>query len=150
MGGGPATFHPWSGWGLWHRFPARTTDYGHMEPLQSRRCICAGWILGAVARYYNDIRIQRSLAKDAPVSRPIDQAASITSLAIVGRRHNHYARVYVFGPDRPRFKVPTQRGHLHLYWCGSSREPEEEIVAGLSLDGLASLMSVNDAASCFR
>jgi transposase InsO family protein len=50
-------------------------------------------ILQAYARYYNDIRTHWSLAKDAPVSRPIHQAGSIRSQAILGGLHHHYVRV---------------------------------------------------------
>ena len=41
-------------------------------------------ILRAYAHYYNDIRTHRSLAKDAPVSRPVQRTGIITSRAILG------------------------------------------------------------------
>ena len=40
------------------------------------------------ARYYNDVRTHRSLAKDASVSRPIKRDGSITSFAILGGLHH--------------------------------------------------------------
>jgi transposase InsO family protein len=49
-------------------------------------------ILQSYACYYNDIRIQRSLHKDAPVSRQIQRTGSIKSHAILGGLHHHYAR----------------------------------------------------------
>jgi transposase InsO family protein len=50
-------------------------------------------ILHAYARYYNDIRTHWSLAKDAPVSRPIQPTGGIQSNAILGGLHHHYVRV---------------------------------------------------------
>jgi hypothetical protein len=49
-------------------------------------------ILTSYARYYNDIRTHRSLDKDAPVTRQIQQIGSIKSHAILGGLHQHYAR----------------------------------------------------------
>jgi transposase InsO family protein len=49
--------------------------------------------LRAYARYYNDIRTHWSLAKDVPVSRPIQRTGSIRSHAILGGLHHHYVRV---------------------------------------------------------
>jgi hypothetical protein len=43
--------------------------------------------------YYNDIRMHRSLNKDAPVSRPVQRVGSINSHAILGGLHHHYVRV---------------------------------------------------------
>jgi transposase InsO family protein len=45
------------------------------------------------ACYYNDIRTHRSLNKDAPVSRPVQRTGIISSHAILGGLHHHYARV---------------------------------------------------------
>jgi hypothetical protein len=42
---------------------------------------------------YNDIRTHRSLDKDAPVSRPVQRTGVISSRAILGGHHHHYARV---------------------------------------------------------
>jgi transposase InsO family protein len=50
-------------------------------------------ILRAYAGYYNYIRTHRSLAKDAPVSRPIQPIGSIKSHSILGGLHHHYVRV---------------------------------------------------------
>ncbi len=50
-------------------------------------------ILRAYARYYNDVRTHRSLDKDAPVSRPVQQTGIISSHAILGGLHHHYVRV---------------------------------------------------------
>ena len=49
--------------------------------------------LRAYARYYNDIRTHRSLAKDAPVSRPVQRTGNIRSHAILGGLHHLYVRV---------------------------------------------------------
>jgi transposase InsO family protein len=56
-------------------------------------------ILQLYARYYNDIRTHRSLDKDAPVTRQIQQIGSIKSHAILGGPHHHYAEL--------RFSVHT-------------------------------------------
>jgi len=50
-------------------------------------------VLRAYARYYNDVRTHWSLAKDAPVSRPIQRTGSIRSHAVLGGLHHHYVRV---------------------------------------------------------
>ncbi len=50
-------------------------------------------ILQAYARYYNDIRTHRSLAKDAPVSRPVQRTGAISSHVILGGLHHHYVRI---------------------------------------------------------
>jgi transposase InsO family protein len=50
-------------------------------------------ILRSYAHYYNDIRTHRSLDKDAPVSRPVQQTGIISSHAILGGLHHHYVRV---------------------------------------------------------
>ena len=49
--------------------------------------------LRAYARYYNDIRTHWSLAKDAPVSRPVQRTGTIRSRPILGGLHHHYVRV---------------------------------------------------------
>jgi len=58
--------------------------------------------LRAYARYYNDIRTHWSLAKDAPVSRPIQRTGAVSSHAILGGLHHHYVRVWVFGTHNRR------------------------------------------------
>ena len=50
-------------------------------------------ILRAYAHYYNDVRTHLSLAKDAPVSRPVQRSGFIKSHAILGGLHHHYVRV---------------------------------------------------------
>ena len=50
-------------------------------------------ILRTYARYYNKIRTHRSLAKDAPVSRPVQRTGTIGSHTILGGLHHHYVRV---------------------------------------------------------
>ena len=50
-------------------------------------------ILRSYANYYIGIRTHRSLNKDAPVSRPVQRTGVISSRAILGGLHHHYARV---------------------------------------------------------
>jgi transposase InsO family protein len=50
-------------------------------------------LLRAYASYYNDIRTHWTLAKDAPVSRPIQRTGSIRSYPMLGGLHHHYVRV---------------------------------------------------------
>jgi transposase InsO family protein len=50
-------------------------------------------ILQTYACYYNKIRTHRSLDKDAPVSRPVQETGSIKSYPILGGLHHHYVRV---------------------------------------------------------
>ena len=50
-------------------------------------------ILRAYAHYYNDVRTHLSLAKDAPVSRPVQRSGLIKSYAILGGLHHQYVRV---------------------------------------------------------
>jgi len=47
--------------------------------------------LKSYARYYNGVRTHRSLNKDAPVSRPVQRSGFISSHAILGGLHHHYA-----------------------------------------------------------
>jgi transposase InsO family protein len=49
--------------------------------------------LQTYAHYYNDIRTHRSLAKDAPVSRPVQRTGSIYSHSILGGLHHKYVRI---------------------------------------------------------
>jgi transposase InsO family protein len=51
------------------------------------------WILKSYAHYYNGVRTHRSLNKDAPASRPVQRSGFISSHAILGGHHHHYARV---------------------------------------------------------
>ena len=48
--------------------------------------------LKSYADYYNGVRTHRSLNKDAPVCRPIQRTGVISSRAILGGLHHHYAR----------------------------------------------------------
>src|SRR3979490_1941157 len=50
-------------------------------------------ILKSYARYYNGVRTHRSLNKDAPDSRPVQRSGLISSHAILGGLHHHYARL---------------------------------------------------------
>jgi transposase InsO family protein len=50
-------------------------------------------ILNFYARYYNETRTHLALDKDAPVSRPVQRAGVVRSLAILGGLHHNYARV---------------------------------------------------------
>ena len=50
-------------------------------------------VLKSYADYYNCVRTHRSLNKDAPVSRPVQRTGVISSRAILGGLHHHYARV---------------------------------------------------------
>jgi transposase InsO family protein len=49
-------------------------------------------ILISAAAYYNSVRTHQSLNKDAPVSRPVQRTGVISSRAILGGLHHHYAR----------------------------------------------------------
>jgi transposase InsO family protein len=48
------------------------------------------------AAYYNSVRTHRSLHKDAPIFRPIQQTGIIRSHPILGGLHHHYVRVFSF------------------------------------------------------
>src|SRR5260370_933993 len=50
-------------------------------------------VLKSYSRYYNKVRTHRSLDKDAPISRPVQRAGSITSHALLGGLHHHYVLV---------------------------------------------------------
>jgi transposase InsO family protein len=50
-------------------------------------------VLKSYADYYNRFRTHRSLNKDAPDSRPVQRSGLISSHAILGGLHHHYARV---------------------------------------------------------
>src|ERR1700759_1025879 len=49
-------------------------------------------VLKSYADYYNGLRTHRSLNKDAPVSRSVQRTGVISSRAILGGLHHHYAR----------------------------------------------------------
>jgi hypothetical protein len=65
-------------------------------------------ILRSYARYYNDIRTQRSLDKDAPVSRPVQRTGVITSNPILGGLHRHYVLTQA-GNDAPKYLAEDLR-----------------------------------------
>ena len=50
-------------------------------------------ILRSYADYYNGVRTHRSLDKDASVFRPVQRTDVISSRAVLGGLHHHYARV---------------------------------------------------------
>jgi len=50
-------------------------------------------ILISYASYYNSVRTHRSLNKDAPIFRPIQQIGIIRSHPILGGPHHHYVRI---------------------------------------------------------
>jgi len=50
-------------------------------------------ILISYAAYYNSVRTHRSLHKDAPIYRPVQQIGIIRSHPILGGLHHHYVRV---------------------------------------------------------
>jgi transposase InsO family protein len=50
-------------------------------------------ILGKYAAYYNESRIHRSLDKDAPFHRVIEQVGAITSQPVLGGLHHQYCRI---------------------------------------------------------
>jgi hypothetical protein len=49
-------------------------------------------VLKSYTDYYNNFRTHQSLNKDASVSRPILRTGVISSRAILGGLHHHYAR----------------------------------------------------------
>jgi transposase InsO family protein len=85
--------------------PASPWQNGFAERLIGsirRECLDHVIVLGAIhlrrvlksyADYYNCVRTHRSLSKDAPVSRPVQRTGVISSRAILGGLHHHYARV---------------------------------------------------------
>src|SRR5271165_1351756 len=50
-------------------------------------------VLKCYASYYNTARTHRSLAKDAPLTRPIHRIGHIVSHALVGGLHHQYVRI---------------------------------------------------------
>jgi hypothetical protein len=50
-------------------------------------------VLKSYARYYNEMRTDRSLDKHAPLSRPVQRTGSIKSHALLGGLHHLYVRV---------------------------------------------------------
>ena len=50
-------------------------------------------IVSLYASYYNEARTHLSLAKDAPISRPIECFGRIIAEPILGGIHHRYARI---------------------------------------------------------
>jgi hypothetical protein len=50
-------------------------------------------ILQSYARYYNESRTHRSLSKDAPVHRAIENLGAIISRPVLGGLHHRYCRI---------------------------------------------------------
>jgi transposase InsO family protein len=50
-------------------------------------------ILQSYARYYNESRTHRSLSKDAPVHRAIENLGAIISRLVLGGLHHRYCRI---------------------------------------------------------
>jgi Integrase core domain len=50
-------------------------------------------VVKSYSSYYNTARTHRALAKDAPVSRPIQRIGRIVSHALVGGLHHQYVRI---------------------------------------------------------
>ena len=53
---------------------------------------CPMGIVSRYASYYNETRTHLSLAKDAPIGRPIEQSGRIFAEPMVGGLHHRYAR----------------------------------------------------------
>jgi transposase InsO family protein len=62
-------------------------------------------VLNAYAAYYNNIRTHLSLAKDAPLSRPVERFGHVIGRPILGGLHHEYCRI--------RFLVST--GHSRRF-----------------------------------
>jgi transposase InsO family protein len=50
-------------------------------------------VLRSYARYYNGVRTHLSLAKEAPLTRPVQPVGSILPLPILGGLHHYYVRI---------------------------------------------------------
>jgi transposase InsO family protein len=50
-------------------------------------------VLAAYATYYNDLRTHLTLAKDAPLPRPIQRFGGIRAQPLLGGLHHHYCRI---------------------------------------------------------
>jgi hypothetical protein len=61
-------------------------------------------ILISHAAYCNSVRTHRSLHKDTPMFRPIQQIGIIRSHPILGSLHHHYVRAGVFGTHTGQFR----------------------------------------------
>jgi hypothetical protein len=50
-------------------------------------------ILTKISAFYNELRMHRSLNKDAPIHRAIQHVGHITSAPVLGGLHHHYCRI---------------------------------------------------------
>ena len=50
-------------------------------------------ILRSYQQYYNDTRTHLSLAKDSPLTRPVQAVGRILPLPVLGGLHHHYVRI---------------------------------------------------------
>src|SRR4051794_31364132 len=50
-------------------------------------------VLRSYAEYYNGVRTHLSLAKDSPLTRPVQAFGSILPLPVLGGLHHHYVRI---------------------------------------------------------
>ena len=50
-------------------------------------------VLSAYATYYNSARTHRSLAKDAPIHRPVERLGTIKARPVLGGLHHRYTRI---------------------------------------------------------
>jgi hypothetical protein len=55
--------------------------------------VLAGSICAKYANYYNTARMHGALAKDAPVSRPVQRVGRIVWHAMAGGLHHQYVRI---------------------------------------------------------
>ena len=76
-------------------------------------------VLKSYAGYYNTARTHRSLDKDAPLSRPVQQTGRIVSHALIGGLHHQYVRNLSFrytqvGRASPQIcsSVTFRQGHV--------------------------------------
>ena len=50
-------------------------------------------ILSSYAAYYNEVRTQLALGKDAPLGRPVQRTGVIIAIPILSGLHHHYVRI---------------------------------------------------------
>jgi transposase InsO family protein len=85
--------------------PRSPWQNGHIERLIGsirRECLDHFMVLGeahlrlilrAYANYYNRSRTHLALAKDAPLSRPVQRIGSVEAIPLLGGLHHQYARI---------------------------------------------------------
>jgi transposase InsO family protein len=68
---------------------------GHAERLigSIRRERHLHHLLRSYTEYYNAVRTHLSLAKDAPISRAVQDVGTILPMPILGGLHHHYVRI---------------------------------------------------------